>query len=295
MVAGKTTEKGHHCSKKNHQYSGAGMRIILLFLIIVFNFFSAVEIALSQPFTQGKNEAFIRGEKLKFRTYYDSYVTGKVTAGIASLEIASKPLQIDGRNVYHIIGEGHSKGAFSWFFKVSDRFESFVDEEYLISWAFIRRTHEGDYKYNDDVKFNQYSGTALSTRTIKKIPPGTQDVLSAFYYARTLDFTNLQKGQNIPITFFLDDSLYVSQIQFVGREEVITDLGRFRCLRFKPMVATGNVFSQPYPMDIWITEDKNHLPILAKSEVIVGSVKLELINYSGLANPLLSQISEKKK
>jgi hypothetical protein len=48
-------------------------------------------------------------------------------------------------------------------------------------------------------------------------------------------------------------------------------------------------------MDIWITDDLNHLPILAKSAVIVGSVKLELIGYSGLANPLTSQVQEKNK
>jgi hypothetical protein len=290
MAAGKTAEKGDNHCEENYQYRFTGMRIFLLFSIFfsIFNLFA-------QPFKPVINEAFIRGEKLKFRAYYDSYLTGKVSAGIATLEVSNAMKQIDGRNVYHIIAEGRSKGAFNWFFKVQDRFESFVDEEFLFSWSFIRRTHEGDYKYSDDVRFNQYSGTALSTRANKKIPTGTQDVLSAFFYARTFDLSDIKPGQNIPIDFYLDDSLYLSQIQFVGREEVITDLGRFRCLRFKPMVATGNVFNQPYPMDIWITEDKNHLPILAKSAVIVGSVKLELISYSGLANPLTSQVIEKKK
>ncbi|MEI7500499.1 MAG: DUF3108 domain-containing protein [Bacteroidota bacterium] len=271
------------------------MRITLLVSVFIFTFHVSPVNSFSQRFNPVKNEAFIRGEKLKFRAYYDSYVTGKVSAGIATLEVDHSMKQIDSRKVYHIVGEGRSKGAFNWFFKVEDRFESFVDEEYLFSWSFIRRTREGDFKYSDDVKFNQYSGTALSTRANKKIPAGTQDVLSAFYYARTLDLSDIKPGQNIPIAFYLDDSLYISQIQFIGREEVITDLGRFQCLRFKPMVATGNVFSQPYPMDVWITEDKNHLPILAKSAVIVGSVKLELISYSGLANPLTSQVLSKEK
>ena len=268
-------------------------RISGFFLLLIILLCSSVA-GFSQSFRPVKNEAFVRGEKLKFRAYYESYVTGKVTAGIASLEVDQAAKQIDGRNVYHIIGEGHSKGAFNWFYKVSDRFESFIDEEYLFSWSFVRRTHEGSYSYSDDVKFNQYSGSALSTRANKKIPPGTQDILSAFYFARTLDMSNVSPGQNIPITFFLDDSLYISQIQFAGRELVITDLGSFRCLRFKPMVATGNVFSQPYPMDLWITDDKNHLPILAQSAVIVGSVKLELIGFSGLANPVAPQATKKK-
>lgn len=245
---------------------------------------------LSQALKPVRNDAFVRGEKLKYRAYYDSYVTGKVTAGIATIEVSQEEKQVDGRAVYHIIGEGHSKGAFSWFFKVDDRFESWIDEEYLVPWMFKRRTHEGDYIYQDDVKFNQYSGSVSSTRANKKVPPGTQDIISAFYYTRTFDFSSVQPGDNFPVSFFLDDSVYVSQIQFSGREEVITDLGRFRCLRFKPMVATGNVFSQPYPMDLWVTDDKNHIPVLAKSAVVVGSVKLELIKYSGEANPVTALV-----
>lgn len=269
-------------------------RTAVVLSILIF-FYCSVFPVFSQPLKPVKNEAFTRGEKLKFRVYYDSYVTGKVSAGIATLEVNRVVKQVDGRNVYHIIGEGRSKGAFNWFFKVVDRFESFMDEEFLFPWSFIRRTHEGDYTYNDDVKFNQLSGTVLSTRTNKKIPTGTQDVLSAFYFARTFNFSDINPGQNIPIPFYLDDSLYISQIQYVGKEEVITALGRFRCLRFKPMVATGNVFSQPYPMDLWVTDDKNHLPVLAKSAVIVGSVKLELISYSGLANPLTSLLPSQEE
>lgn len=244
----------------------------------------------SQELKKVLNEAFTCGEKFKFSVYYDSYITGKVTAGVATLEVMPEKTEMEGRNVFHIVGEGHSKGAFSLFFHVNDRFESFIDEEFLFPWRFIRHTHEGSYKYDDEVKFNQYSGSALSRRTNKKIPAGTQDIISAFYYARTFDFSNLKPGDNFPVNFLLDDSVYVSQIQFVGREEIEIDLGKFRCLRFKPMVATGNVFSQPYPMDVWITDDKNRIPVLARSAVIVGSVKMELVKYQGLANPLTALI-----
>jgi hypothetical protein len=123
---------------------------------------------------------------------------------------------------------------------------------------------------------------------------GTHDVLSAFFYCRTLDFSNLKVGDRFPINFLLDDSVYVSLIEFAGREEVVIGLGKFHCLKFKPKVATGTVFSQPYPMDIWISDDQNRIPILAKSAVIVGSVKLELTDYKGLANPVTALINPSK-
>ena len=56
------------------------------------------------------------------------------------------------------------------------------------------------------------------------------------------------------------------------------------------MVLKGEVFNDPYPMNVWITDDKNHIPILASSKVLVGSVNLELVKYSGLASPLKSKI-----
>jgi hypothetical protein len=249
-----------------------------------------LQIGNAQSLKPVKNTAFIRGEKLKFKAYYDSFVTGKVTAGLATLEIKFENKKVDGRNTYHIVGEGKSKGAFNLFYKVNDIFESFMDEEYLVPWVFSRNTHEGNYSVNDEIRFNQYSGNFSSHKANKKMKTGTHDIFSAFYYCRTLDFSNLKIGERFPVNFVLDDSVYISLIEFAGREDVKTDLGTFHCLKFKPMVATGNVFTQPYPMDIWVSDDQNRIPILAKSAVVVGSVKLELIEYKGLANPVTSLV-----
>ncbi len=259
-------------------------RILLILLLLTFHV-SHVTCS-AQDLKPVTNESFTYGEKLTFTVYYDSYLTGKVTAGMGSLEVHSEPVDVSGRKTYHIIGEGKSKGAFNLFFKVNDRFESWVDEEYLVPWKFKRDTHEGGYIYKDEVKFNQFSGSYSSSRANKKMPVGTHDIISAYFHARNFDFTNMKAGDIYPINFILDDSLYSSVIKFIGREEVTTELGTFRCLHFKPMVVTGTVFSQPYPMDLWISDDKNHIPILAKSAVIVGSVKMELVKYKGLKNPV---------
>ncbi|MCP4296481.1 MAG: DUF3108 domain-containing protein, partial [Proteobacteria bacterium] len=104
--------------------------------------------------------------------------------------------------------------------------------------------------------------------------------------------TDAKEGQNYPVDFYLDDSVYVSVVQFAGRELVETDLGVFRCLAFMPMVVTGEVFSNPYPMKLWVTDDENKLPILGKSEVVVGSVKMELIKFSGLRHPIDARIDD---
>jgi hypothetical protein len=247
--------------------------------------------ASSQPYRSVENSAFTRGEKLTFRVYYQSMLTGKVTAGEANLEVKKKSATKNGRESYHIVGTGHSKGAFNLFFKVNDRFETFVDEEAIIPWYFIRRTREGGYKKDDEVTFNQSKGIAVSRNAVKKIPPNSQDILSVFYYARTLDITGVMPNESFPLSFFLDDSLYVSKIVFLGREQIKTAVGTFNCLKFKPMVIKGDVFSEPYPMELWITDDKNRVPVMVSSAVIVGSVKMELISYEGLRNPVTSKVT----
>ncbi|HPG32351.1 MAG: DUF3108 domain-containing protein [Lentimicrobiaceae bacterium] len=269
----------------------AFVKLLLLTCILI----SVKHTTIAQPLRTIENAAFTTGEKLTFRVYYHSLVTGKVTAGEANLEIKKNTVKKNGRDAYHIIGSGQSKGAFNFFFKVNDRFETFVDEQALIPWQFTRRTREGGYKKDDEVNFRQTMGLAVSRNAVTKIPENTQDILSVFYYARTLDVTGLQMGDSFPLSFFLDDSLYVSKIVYLGKEKIKTELGEFNCLKFKPMVLKGNVFNEPYPMQLWITDDLNRLPVMVQTAVIVGSVKMELIEYQGLKNPFNSKVAVTRK
>jgi hypothetical protein len=85
--------------------------------------------------------------------------------------------------------------------------------------------------------------------------------------------------------------VYTSAIVFKGREVTQTPMGRFNCVKFKPMVVTGQVFSNKYPMTVWISDDENKIPIHIESSLFIGKVEVELIKSEGLANPLLSKIN----
>jgi len=162
----------------------------------------------------------------------------------------------------------------------------------LIASQFIRRTRENDYKKDDLVIFRQNDRLAVSLTKIVKVPANMQDIISAFYFARTIDISNIEPGGAIHVPFFLDDSVYNSRVIFKGRETVKTKLGKFRCIAFRPMVATGYAFDDPYPITIWITDDANRLPILIESEQAVGRARVELISYSGLANPITAKLPD---
>ncbi|MCK9269583.1 MAG: DUF3108 domain-containing protein [Bacteroidales bacterium] len=267
------------------------MKNIRKIALILFSVLSAiVASAQGYPYRTIENNAWHAGEKLKYKVYYESLLTGKVNAGTATLEVKNSNRLFNGREVYHIVGIGKSNSAFDFFFKVRDRFESYVDKQGIFPHLFIRRTREGNYRKEDDVTFDHKNLKVTSRTETKKITRYIQDIVSASYYARTLSADTLKEGDNISVNFFLDDSAYVSVIQFQGRQIVETELGKFRCLAFKPMVVTGEVFSNPYPMTLWITDDENKLPILVKSAVIVGSVKMELIKYANPRNPIEAKL-----
>jgi hypothetical protein len=254
--------------------------IVLILLLLPADSFSQAD------FRQVENNTFQRGEYLKYRVFYDSWMTSWMTAGYGSTEIAPEPVKMNGKETYHIIVNGTTANVFNVFFKVRDKFESFVDVEGLMPYKFIRYTREGGYKKDDTVFFDHQAKIATSIRKVKPITPYVQDIISAFYYVRTWDFDTAEVDDSYPLDFFLDDSLYHGEIVFKGRDWVKTDFGKIWCMKFKPRVATGDVFADPYPMELWVTDDKNKIPVLMKSAVFIGSVKIELIEYRGLRWPL---------
>ena len=257
------------------------LTIILLFInISVF----------PQSYRNITNTAFVCGEKLTFRVAYHSSLTGSIPAGRATLEVKDENKIFNNRNTYHVVAEGKTSGIIEVFYKLVDRYESYFDQEAFIPWQYSRYTRENTYKKDDLVTFRHADKLAVTLNKILKVPANIQDPVSAFYFARTLDVSQLEIGGIIDIPFYLDDSVYRIPIIFKGRETVKTKLGKINCLVFMPGVVKGYAFSNPYPLTLWVSDDANRLPVLIESELSVGSARVELISYSGLANPFTAII-----
>lgn len=243
-----------------------------------------------------QNNAFASGEELKYRVYYSSSL-GKLTAGEAILKVDQwkERNSANNKTIYHVTGIGNSKGFFDWFYKVRDRFESHIDKETLLPYMFVRRTREGKFNYDDDVFFDRDNLEARSRRETKPIPNDVHDIISALYYLRSLSLDDFGNDSVYGLHFYLDDSLYFTQIKFISRGQMKTQWGWINCLKFSPKVAKGEVFSDEYPMSVWVTDDENHLPILAESKIIVGSVRMELIEFNGLNNKPKFYLEKRKQ
>lgn len=227
------------------------------------------------------NEAFKEGEILSYRLHY-----GAMDAGVILMEVKPDIIEVGGRKVYHIVGNGYSKGSFDWFFKVRDRYETFIDKDALLPWMFVRRVYEGGVTINQDYTFNHYTNKVdVGAGEKVDVPEGTQDMISAFYSARNLDLTNAKEGDVFTINSIVDKEIWPLKIRYIGKEKIKCDIGTFNCVKFRPIVQKGRIFKHEEDLNVWLTDDKNHVPLRAQAKILFGSIKLDIVGVKNLANP----------
>jgi hypothetical protein len=237
------------------------------------------------PLRTVQHDAFRPGEKLTYVLHY-----GWLNAGEATLELKEADRDVQGRTVWHAVGKGESSGAFKSIYKVNDRYETWFDRDGVFPWVFTRRVDEGGYTINQDYLYLQHRRkvTTQDERTFD-VPASAQDMLSAFYYARTLDFAQATPGQEYVIPCFMDNEVWNLRMRYIGKETIKLRNGKYRCLKFQPVVQEGRIFKANDDLNVWITDDGNHVPVLAQAKVLVGSIKMELTAYEGLAHPVSRQ------
>lgn len=232
------------------------------------------------------NSAFQEGERLRYRVTY-----GFVDAGEAIMEVKTTSKKGQNRDLLHVKGTGRTLGGFSAFYRVLDTYESYLDKKGIFPWYFYRRVDEGGYKINQDYTFkhHQYKVNNGEGKEFK-VPMAIQDMVSSFYYARTLDFNNMKKGQTFEFKCFMDDEIYNLKIKYVGDEVIHIRKGKFNTHKFVPVVQTGRYFKSEDDVNFWVTSDKNKIPLLVKAKIPVGVVKMHLVEWSGLKNDLSSKV-----
>jgi hypothetical protein len=236
------------------------------------------------------NKCIQAGEKLNFRVYYNLSAIW-VAAGEANFTTQQETL--DGRSVFHITGDGQTYKSYDWIFRVRDKYETFLDTETLLPQKFIRNVNEGGYKFTNYVVFDQAKKKAFSGKKVFDVPECVQDVLSAIYYARNIDYSKFKPGAKIPFNMFLDDQVYNLYIRYVGKEKIKTKYGTFNAIKITPLLIKGTIFKGGEDMMVWVSDDDNHIPLRVDSPILVGSIKVDMMGYSNLKYPLTSLLKKK--
>lgn len=253
-------------------------------LSILFIAFSSFWLRAQSSVRVLDNNAFGYGEKITYKIKYNLYFN--LNVGEVNFSIEDKPEVIGGKDCIHITGTGSTYGFYDPFYKVRDRYETYIEQKSFLPMLFIRDVHEGKYSFGEYVIFNQSKNIAVSKKRTQKIPKFTQDVLSSIYYARTLDYENAKPGQAFLLTTFIDDSTYRVGVRYMGRETITTDLGKVKCLKLKPILIVDRLFKSEDGMTLWVTDDANHIPVRIESGISVGKIRADLASWSGLKNPM---------
>ena len=257
-------------------------------ILVLLLIFIAGRLSADNDFCGIRNKSFRSGEKITLVVFYNALGI-YVNAGTASFVVNNEKL--NNKPVYHVIGTGVTNSKYDWIFKVRDRYESFIDTASLRPVKFIRNVDEGGFKIYENITFNHNTNTALTTNGVYKVPNCIQDVVSSMYYARNINFDSYKAGDKIPFTMFLDNEVYNMYLRYQGKETIKTRYGKFRAIKFKPLLVKGNLFEGGEKMTVYVSDDQNKVPLRIESPLLVGSVKVDLMTHENLRYPLSSLIS----
>ena len=237
-----------------------------------------------------KTVPYTYGEELLFDVSY-----GWVDLAEGRMLVGKKPIVENGQSHFKIDAYGKTIGAATLFGKVNDNWGTHLNTQSLLPRLSYRYIEEGRYRRNEKIYFDQQTKKAtleLYDRENKKIKevkvfslPGTvQDLVSGFYYLRTLDLSDMRKGQEILIRGFFDKEIYNLKLIFEGTETLETSLGRKETYVFSPQIPKNSLFRGEYPVKVWITKDAYKIPVKIKANLFIGSLNIDIQSARGLKN-----------
>lgn len=243
------------------------------------------------------NNAFAYGEDVTYKVYYNWKA---VWIGAGTVGFTIDKAKIDNKEMYHVKAFGKTFRTYDLFYKVRDTYETYLDANTLHPRRFVRNVNEGGFEIYNKYDMHHNKGYLSASRRDTKKPDlrtdtfdigtCTQDILSAIYQARMIDFNNYKAGASIPFDIFIDDQLYNMQVQYLGKETIEVDGDTWSCIKFSPQLLKGEYFADEVGMTVWVTNDRNKMPVLIESPLTVGSVKAVVKNYKGLKHPVTAKI-----
>ena len=252
--------------------------------IVVIIFLGYLDICHAQ-----KNNSFREGEELLFKVSY-----GFFDAAEARMVIQPKIVPFNDKPSYKIDVYGQTLGVFKLFY-VNDIWGSYVDTAFMIPHQSYRHIEEGRYRKHERITFDHQNKTAqvkLFDRDNKEvietkefpIPSNVQDIVSGFYYLRTMDMKKYKKGDLITMTGFFDKEVYTIKMLYKRKEKIETNIGTFDAYVLTPIIPKNKLFRGEQPVTVWVSDDMNKIPLKIKAKLVVGSLDMEIMDAKGLRN-----------
>lgn len=245
----------------------------------------------SEPTRTIPNTSFDRGEVLQYKVHY-----GLINAAEATIEVDDAVHRINERPCYRATVTGRTLGSFDYFLRIRDTWRSYIDTTSILPQRFYRNIEEKNYRKRETVDFDHLRDVAnveshkKDKNDVKKAtfktPNNVQDLVSGFYFLRTLNYDQRRPGEVIKVQGFFDEDVFNMDVIYKGRETVETKAGVIRAIRLVPKMPSNKLFKGENAVSVFLSDDRNKIPVLIQAEMFVGSVKVDMYKYKGLRNRL---------
>ncbi|WP_221393128.1 DUF3108 domain-containing protein [Dyadobacter sp. NIV53] len=261
------------------------MNKILISLIVVsvilFISFKQFELHRVVP-----NRSFGFGEKVEYRVHY-----GFINAAEAKVEVDKKITMVNNRPCYKINVYGRTVGPFDLITRVRDTWRSYIDTSAILPHAFYQSVQENKYRKEETTVFNHDRDQAVSSKKDESktynVPNNIHDIVSGYFFLRTLNFDKITEGEVIEVPTFFDGEIYKLKIRYVGKDVIKTKFGKTRVLRLNPLIPDNKLFKGEGAMRLWVSDDANKIPLKVKVELVIGSLEMDIKSYKGLRKDLI--------
>lgn len=239
---------------------------------------------------------FLLGERLEYQVCYSF-----IHAGTATMYVDEQLHKLNGHLCYKVQVKGVSSNALAVLgFKVLDTWESYLEADLsnlLRPHRCVTHLQENGYVRQEQIDFDYASNQArveVAEGTHNMEPEVTyhplssvqniKDLISGYYALRSIDATKLKPGDKLTVTVLYDQQIYKDVgILFLGRKKIETKLGKTSALVFAPLVPIeDSIFSGERPVEAYISDDANKVPLKLKVNLAVGSVEIALTDCQGL-------------
>ena len=223
--------------------------------------------------------AFGPGERLEYVLKWAGIPAGDSVMKV----VAGDPFE--GEVLFEVVSTARSRSLVDVFYKVRNRYETHILPSDGLTRRYIFAMNEGGKKKNRLLLFDQEQHTltrivqeAGETQSqVYEIPENCQDNLSSLYAMRNEDF---EVGDSLTFFVFEGKKTWELVVDVLAEEKVEVRAGRFTTLKVHPKLKFEGIFRRKGELHVWMTKDRHHVPVLMKSQVRIGSIDAELVDYT---------------
>jgi hypothetical protein len=226
-----------------------------------------IQLAVAIPVTEVGGRAPVPyrvGEELTYRATF-----GVIPAGTARMRVEGVE-NVRGRQAYHVV---FTLDGGIPFFRVHDRYDSWIDVQTLSSLRHTQQISEGRYKRSTTYEIFPERGTYQQGDSTHPSVSHPLDDGSFIYAVRT---AGIRVGETHSDDRYFRPDRNPVVLTGLRREAVQVDAGTFATTVVRPTIKTSGIFSERGEAQIWFTDDPHRYPVLLKSKFSRFSLTLEL-------------------